>query len=359
MSDFSNKNKTITTALDEYNVNLYNKCEEKSIKQKKSVIKITNENIIFPTITNYNEVLQHNYNASQLKIFAKHYKLKLSGNKKELFNRIYGFLHLSFYIIKIQKIFRGFLRRKYNALHGPAYKNRKMCNNQFDFITMEPVEEINVNQFISYMDVDNFIYGFDISSLYNMIVKHNETKNPYNRNNIPEFVIKNIKTMSRFSKILNESVSLNVQDDIANISNEKTLELRALSLFQTIDSLGNYSDPQWFLSLSRGSLIKLVRELADIWNYRAQLTAEVKYNICPPHGDPFRIPTANIYYLQTESNIDNIKKSVLEVLEKMVNSGVDRDSKSLGAYYVLGAITLVNTAAATALPWLYQSVCYF
>jgi hypothetical protein len=48
----------------------------------------------------------------------------------------------------------------------------------------------------------------------------------------------------------------------------------------------------------------------------------------------------------------------LEVLEKMVNTGANRDSKCLGAYYVLGALTLVSTDAASALPWLYQAVNY-
>jgi hypothetical protein len=42
----------------------------------------------------------------------------------------------------------------------------------------------------------------------------------------------------------------------------------------------------------------------------------------------------------------------------MVNCGIDKDSKTLGAYYVLGGLTLVNPAAAIALPWLYQSVLY-
>jgi hypothetical protein len=50
---------------------------------------------------------------------------------------------------------------------------------------------------------------------------------------------------------------------------------------------------------------------------------------------------------------------VLEVLEKLVNNGVDTDSKTLGAYYVLGALTLVNEDAAASLPWLYQSLNYF
>ena len=60
--------------------------------------------------------------------------------------------------------------------------------------------------------------------------------------------------------------------------------------------------------------------------------------------------------MNTEMNIDILRKMILDVLEKFVNSGVDKDSKSLGAYYVLGALTLVNQDAAIALPWLFQSV---
>jgi len=94
-----------------------------------------------------------------------------------------------------------------------------------------------------------------------------------------------------------------------------------------------------------------------MWNYRAQLSQETKRNICPPNGDPFR--NLSMTYIHTEPNMFNIKKVVLEVLEKLVNSGIDKDSKSLGAYYVLGGLTLVNQEAATSLPWLFQSVSYF
>ena len=30
-----------------------------------------------------------------------------------------------------------------------------------------------------------------------------------------------------------------------------------------------------------------MRELADLWHYRANLSQEVKREICPPHGNPF------------------------------------------------------------------------
>jgi hypothetical protein len=133
--------------------------------------------------------------------------------------------------------------------------------------------------------------------------------------------------------------------------------LKILDIFQNIDSLGNYSDPQWFLSLNRQQILKFVRELHDIWSYRAQLLPETKRNICPPTGDPFRNITVN--HILNETNIDNIRKIVYPLLEKFVNSGIDNDSKSLGAYYVLSALTLVNENAATSLPWLFQSVSYF
>jgi hypothetical protein len=64
-------------------------------------------------------------------------------------------------------------------------------------------------------------------------------------------------------------------------------------------------------------------------------------------------------YVNNEPNIYNVKKVVLDLLEKFVNTGVDKDSKTLGAYYVLGALTLVNNNAAIALPWLFQSFSYF
>jgi hypothetical protein len=57
-----------------------------------------------------------------------------------------------------------------------------------------------------------------------------------------------------------------------------------------------------------------------------------------------------------EQNMESIKRAIVPVLERLVNTGVDTDSRTLGAYYVLGALTLVSTAAAEALPWLYQSL---
>jgi len=354
MSEILKSNKSNQSLVDEYMNAITTKCEDNIpvVKKKQKVIE---DKISIPTMKTYNELIYNNYNVTQLKSFAKHYNLKISGNKSQLTSRIYSYLYFSSYIIRVQKIFRGYLVKKYKMLHGPASLNRKLCTNNSDFISMEPVEEINFHQFISYKDIDDFIYGFDITSIHNLFLKsNNEIRNPYNRNIIPEFVFKNIRSLIRISRILKIGINLKFEDDTKNLSNQKTIELRALSLFQTIDRLGNYTNSSWFLSLNRIEIIKFTRELMDIFNYRAQLTIETKRKICPPFGDPFR--GLSIPYIHTEPNLWNVKKVLLDIMEKFVNSGVDNDSKSLGAYYVLGALTLVNTEAATALPWLFQSV---
>jgi hypothetical protein len=343
--------------INEYMNIITSRCE-KLMPVSKKPLKINDDKIIPPTVNTYNEIPNYNYNLAQLKGFAKYYKLKISGNKNELLIRVYSYLYFSNYINKIQKIYRGFLARKYTEIHGPACMKRKLCTNSSDFITMEPVEEINFHQFLSYKDEDGFIYGFDITSFHNLFLKSpKEMKNPYNRNVIPETIFRNVKLILRLSRVLGFHVKLHFEDDSQTVSGEKAIELRTLGLFQAIDSLGNYSTPEWFLSLNRFQLIKFVRELCDIWNYRAQLSQEVKRNICPPNADPFR--NLSMPYIHTEANMWNVRKVILEVLEKMVNTGVDKDSKSLGAYYVLGALTLVNPETAEALPWLYQSVGYF
>jgi hypothetical protein len=343
--------------IDEYIEFIERQCE-KSIKSSKKMEKISDENISIPQFSEYYFITNNNYNAQQLKMFAKHYKLKISGNKTQLINRLFIFLKLSNSIIKIQKIFRGKLQRNYNKFHGPAFMNRNLCTNTSDFLTIEEMHTLPFSQFFSYRDVDDFVYGFDIISLYNLIIKSGKNvKNPYNRNNIPNDVIQNIRHLIRLSKILKIHIDVDIQDVNNDISAQKSIELKILDIFQNIDSLGNYSDPAWFLSLNRNQILKFIRELHDIWDYRAQLAPDVKRKICPPNGDPFR--NINVSHILNESNIDNIRKIVYPLLDKFVNSGIDNDSKSLGAYYVLGALTLVNTNAATSLPWLFQSVSYF
>jgi hypothetical protein len=330
----------------------------KFLQPSKKMEKIDTDINYIPKFNESEFLLRFNYNVQQLKLFAKYYKLKVTGNKTQLVQRIYSFLYLSNAVVKIQKIIRGYIIRKYINHRGPAFKNRSLCSNTFDFLSMDNISDIPNEQFFSYKDDDGFVYGFDLLSLYNLIYKCNGAiKNPFNTKSISSKVIEDFRTLLRLSRLLKINYITEITDVTKEVSNKKSIELRAFTLFQNIDSLGNYSNAQWFLSLNRNQLIKFLRELIDIWSYRAPLTIETKRAICPPIGNPFvRIPSFN--NLQTMENLEEVRKHILDVIDKFVNSGIDQDNKCLGAYYVLGALTLVSNEAASSMPWLYQAVCY-
>lgn len=351
----------MTKGLDEYMNSICKKIDMPKKDSSLKLKKISDEDLVIPTTETRNILNQFNYNGKQLKCFAKHYKLKQSGNKNEIFTRIYNYLFLSQHIIRIQSLFRGNVWRLYLKSHGPAYKKRNMCVNDTDFLTMEPLGEIPLNQFFSYKDKDDFVYGFDSVSLFNLNKKiffHRETRNPYNRSPIPKNTILRLKRMIRLSKVLKCPIDIEIKDESTPAS-EKDAQTRCLDLFHAIDAMGHYTDASWFLSLNLRNLRRLIRELTEIWNYRANIPIQMRRQICPPHGDPFRdLRYADLFTMEGESVREEQQKMVLTVLERLVYSGTNDENKSLGAYYVLGSLTLVHPGAATTMPWLYESFIY-
>lgn len=319
-------------------------------------MKVSKDTFVIPKHCEFEKLNTYNYTIVQLKQIGRHYTLALSGNKYALIQRLRKFLKQSIYATKIQCVFRGFLQKAYNYTHGPAFLNRRLCNNTSDFYTMDDINDIPLAQFFSYKDIDGFIYGFDLLSLYNLILTSDkEPVNPYNRNILPVNMPTLIRNKIRLSHILKIPIEITIDKNIPTHNAQKRYEMRSLSLFQEIDCLGNYSNSEWFTSLDRHKLIKYLRELMDIWNFRAQLTPEVKCQISPPNGDPLKNTTINLVY---NLNTESLQLFILGVMENLVKTGINRDSRSLGAYYVLAPLTLVNHRAAEAMPWLYHSVVH-
>jgi len=258
--------------------------------------------------------------------------------------------------MKIQKFFRGSLIRKFFQAKGPGLMKRDRCINETDFLSLDSIRDISLVQFFSFKDEDNNIYGFDICSLYNLLLNNgNRTQNPYNRKELSQEIINNARDIIRFSKLLKMDIITEVEDSTTELSSKKKHEMKILDIFQKIDALGNYSDAKWFNSLSKSQMIRFIRELFDIWNYRSQINNETKRNIYPPNGSPFRY--INLNYLEQQT-FESVKTYCIDIMDNLVTRGVNKDSKCLGAYYILGALTIINPDAAEALPWLYQSFEY-
>ena len=108
----STSNDYLTYLCEKISKNLQNKM--KKMDKLEKLEKNDNDLDHIPKYNEFNLLLKFNYNVQQLKLFAKTYKLKITGNKQQLVSRIYSHLYLSTQIIKIQKIIRGCLVRKYN-----------------------------------------------------------------------------------------------------------------------------------------------------------------------------------------------------------------------------------------------------
>ena len=184
--------------------------------------------------------------------------------------------------------------------------------------------------------------------------------NPYNKNKFTRQTLNDINNRIKYNKFLNYSVDKCIETNINNINenNENIIKNKTLSLFLYIDSLGYYTDINWFLTLSRRLVIRFIRELYDIWNYRANLTNTNKIDFCPwCNGNPFTF--INITLLNNRNTSDNsIKLMALTIIEKFLNpsSNINDGNKSVICMYILSALTLVSNDAAQSLPWLFESV---
>jgi hypothetical protein len=346
-----------------------------------------------------------NFKIFQLKAFAKSNRLYVTGTKKILMERIHNhFIKISS-AIKIQRVFRGSIIRFSFKIRGPAFKNRKLCVNESDGFTLEPLSEIPFERFFSYTDSNNFIYGFDVISLISLYKNKNKIINPYTRERIDINLTNNILSLGKIIKIafsyvledaeieapritppttinrrvLNNNVGLEIRNNNVLTPNYETivenniltpeqriilqrvqeirqesLDRRIQNLFVEIDSLGNYTDSSWFSTLNRRNYIRFYRCLYDIWNFRAQMPMEIKRQICQ-FRDPFsQIRNFNLIGLTD----DGLKQVCLSVMEEMVYTGIDNESKKLGTLHVLSALTIVSFPARNSMLWLYESVIY-
>jgi hypothetical protein len=337
-----------------------NRYDIESIKKNQ----IKKDNFIIPQINEHELMLNNNYELKQLKEIIKYYKLKLTGKKEILIARIFSYLYLSIHLLKIQKLCRNYLTKKMMKFHGPAYLKRDLCVNAIDFLTMDEIKDIIPTQFFSYNDTNNFIYGFDIVSFHNLIKKsgNNIVLNPFTKSPIHLRVIHKFKRMIFLSNLLNIPINLKIDNSESELVIKSSYNV-ALELFQHIDQLGNYTNVEWFIGLSKDKLLDFIMELFEIWNFRAELSNSTKVKICNPSGNPFYNENmihnqTIIQYLTSMPNIDQVRLGVLEILSKFVKNGLNDEYKKIGAYYVLGALTLVSNDAGNSLPWLYESFSY-
>lgn len=330
----------------------------------KKKIKVKDDDFDVLSSHKYLEFLDYDYNVKQLRSIIKEYNvinkdtksksfsLKMSGNKNELKSRIYEYMRTTYFSIIIQKNFRSYIMKKFYSIFKGSYIKNVTYNNDTDFYTMDKIVNIPTLHLYVYQDEKKFNYVFRITSLIKQF-DEDFMQNPYNRNDFSKKVLSDIK----FIKIM-----YNIYSDLCEITeSEPTILSRKQKIisgfreiFHKIDLLGNYTNVKWILDLNRRELTIFIKEIYDIWSYRAQLTDEYKREICPPTGNPFNNISIGNIHRHLEHNY--LFETVLNIMKNMINTNSSDSNKSLCALYILSTLTLVSESAADAMPWLYQSV---
>ena len=102
-------------------------------------------------------------------------------------------------------------------------------------------------------------------------------------------------------------------------------------------------------------VVQFVRELRDIWFYRAEglIENDQRRAICPPTGDPF---SGLHWQALAQRPLEEAQNLALTAINRLINTGTNESNRAMGVYYALCALVLVSREAALAYPWLYEAV---
>ncbi len=304
------------------------------------------------------------YTIPDLKRIARENGLFVSGAKPILIERIQRHFIKIKHIVYSQSCVRRNLAVLRMRIRGPALNpsKRKLCVNDTDFFTLEPITDIEPNNFFSYKDDKGIIYGFDVKSLGMMLETQGSIMNPYNRYVFTGDILRNINTL------INKPRNRTIDEEEYEIFNKMTemrttpVDTRIANLFYEIDRLGNYTVPDWFSRLTREKYLHMYKRIRELWNYRAMLEDETKRAICP-YYDPFNFRlTRYSGYINTQRELQltesDCRKMCLTLMENLIYTGRDDITKNIITAHILSALTLVSSNARTSMPWLHESIVY-
>ena len=231
------------------------------------------------------------------------------------------------------------------TLRGMGVLNRGICNNDEDFYTYDPKNEIEDKYFFSYKDSSNY-WCFDIRSLKKLIDMN--YGNPYTTEPIPDIIKQKVNIL--ICKLVLQNIPVVIDNTIS--SDRKVLvKQKFVDIFSQIEVSGYSCNIEWVLNLSVSRLKRLYRELEDIWNYRANLPQHIKRNIVPPDGRLCVMPVHD--YMLCNHKVELLEILANELMKIM--GAVSTSDMNLGFMYFIMALSIVNQNCLMIHPWVHHA----
>ena len=230
-----------------------------------------------------------------------------------------------------------------NQYRGPGFLHPHLCKNTEDFLYMTEIQESDPLYFFSYKDSQDCIWYFDVRSFLKLY--QTNKSNPYTREEIP----KNVKI--QFTQLLQQmkkrKLSVEIEDTIIQTLEDK-VKHKLIDVSVNMSQCGFQFHKEWVSHLDIPRLIKLFCLLEDMWNYRAELTREMKRRIIPPTGIVFNYPVGLLKRLRKKEEILNI---LLDDILKFENS-LEEGNRKLGYIYLLICLKEFVPECSLLNPWI-------
>lgn len=252
---------------------------------------------------------------------------------------------------KIQRWWKKVNNKRLLKYKSPAFFVRSLCHNSTELSSLSPLTEVERDYFFVIRE-NKRLWGFDIRTLVAQYEIDGHLENPYTKEHCNPATLKDFKESVDILRKWKKPIQYEAQSGLTVVQN---WNLRVLDLCLRLDMLGYRIATQWFSDLDITSHRRLYILLFSLWNEDLGLTIEEKERVVPKYS----VIDAKLFKWTPEkviskTEIDSIRRTNLNVMERLISSAQDQSDKTLGAMYSVMALARVSYRCRQAYPWLAE-----
>lgn len=249
---------------------------------------------------------------------------------------------------KLQKWWRVLNGRRLSKERGPAFFCRELCHNDTEIASFEPLSTIPRDYFFV-VNENKKLWGFDLRALLIQYEQSGKLENMYTTEicqpaTLEKFRMR-IDSLRRLKKPL-------VYDNDNVLTLKQSWNLRVLDACLRLDMLGYRIATQWFSDLNINEHRNLYTALYNIWNSNS-LSNQQRLRVVPEYmlaqNKLFKCPPENLYM---KTDMDSIRRTNLNIIERLISSASEQSDKTLGAMYTVMGLCKVSYRCRAAYEWL-------
>lgn len=230
-----------------------------------------------------------------------------------------------------------------------AFFTRDICHNETELASFEPLQSIPRDYFFAIKEANRF-WAFDIRTLVIQYESESKLENPYTKEQCDTKTLEDFRKRLEILRQYKKSIHYEQYNDLTP---SQSWNLRVLDICLRLDMLGYRVATQWFTDLDIVSQRNLYTSLFEIWNQQLVMTAGLQDRIVPEHN----ISTNRLFKwspskIGFKAELDSVRRTNLNVIERLISSATLQSDKTLGAMYTVMALCEVSHRCRVAYPWL-------